>query len=194
MIRINLLPPEEKVNRKSFNIKRPTGVLLPLLLLVGGVTMVVAAVVQQQAQVQSLRQDLATVETEINKLAPEVALVERLAKERAELDLRLSIIDRLSSQRFHSVRMVDELDRAISDYLWITSVIQIGQTRMNVEGATFSNLIVADFMTRLDRSAYFANVEMTSAERGDINDRPVTRFQLTMDLTPTAEPRPAGDN
>ena len=156
--------------------------------------MVVAAVVQQQAQVQSLLQDLTTVEAQIDELKPEVALVERLAKERAELDQRLSIIDQLSSQRFHSVRMVDELDRAISDYLWITSVVQMGPTKMNIEGATFSNLIVADFMTRLDRSAYFANVEMTSAERGDINDRPVTRFQLTMDLTPTAEPRPVGDN
>ncbi len=194
MIRINLLPAEEKTTRRSIQIKRPTGLLLPLVVLFLGVSAVVATVVQQQAQVQSLLKDLKACEEEISQLAPEVALVERLAKERSELDLRLSIIDQLSHMRFHAVRLVDELDRAVPDYLWLTGALQTGPTSMNVEGVTFSNLIVADFMTRLDRSPYFANVNMAIAERGSISERDVTQFQLSMDLTPTAEPAPTGDN
>jgi Tfp pilus assembly protein PilN len=194
MIRINLLPAEEKVTRKSISVKRPTGVLLPLIILAGSVTLVVAAVVQQQAQVQSLVTDLRLVEEQIDQLAPEVSLVERLAKERAELDLRLSVIDQLSGRRFHSVRLVDELDRAVPDYLWLAQANQLGPTEMSIEGVTFSNLIVADFMTRIDRSPYFANVQLSVAERGMIDERPVTQFILSADLTPTARPRPAGDN
>jgi Tfp pilus assembly protein PilN len=194
MIRINLLPAEEKVVRKSISVKRPTGILLPLVILVGSVTLVVAAVVHQQAQVQSLLTDLRAVEDEIERLAPEVALVERLAKERSELDLRLSVIDQLSGRRFHAVRLVDELHRSIPDYLWLTSAHQISPTEMNFEGVTFSNLIVADFMTRLDRSPYFAEVDLSVAERGMIDERPVTQFTMTADLTPTAQPKPSGDN
>jgi type IV pilus assembly protein PilN len=194
MIRINLLPAEEKVNRSTISVKRPTGILLPLVILAASVTLVVAAVVQQQAQVQSLLGDLQTVEGEIERLAPEVALVERLAKERSELDLRMSVIDQLSGRRFHSVRLVDELDRAIPEYLWLTNANQLGPTEMSFEGVTFSNLIVADFMTRLDRSPYFANVELRVAERGVIEERPVTQFQMSANLTPTARPQPAGDN
>lgn len=194
MIRINLLPAEEKVSRPTISVKRPTGVLLPLVILAASVTLVVAAVVHQQAQVQSLLGDLQTVEEEIERLAPEVALVERLAKERSELDLRMSVIDQLSGRRFHSVRLVDELDRAIPEYLWLTNANQLGPTEMTFEGVTFSNLIVADFMTRLDRSPYFANVELRVAERGVIEERPVTQFQMSANLTPTARPQPAGDN
>ncbi|MGH7278873.1 MAG: PilN domain-containing protein, partial [Candidatus Rokuibacteriota bacterium] len=86
------------------------------------------------------------------------------AKERAELDLRLSVIDQLSHMRFNAVRLVDELDRAVPEYLWLTGALMTGPTSMNIEGVTFSNLIVADYMTRLERSPYFANVNMTIAE------------------------------
>ena len=194
MIQINLLPAEEKVTRRSIQIKRPTGILIPLVVLCAGITVVVAAVVQQQAEVQSLLKDLKACEDEIATLAPEVALVERLAKERAELDLRLSVIDQLSHMRFDAVRLVDELDRAVPDYLWLTGALMTTPTVMSVEGVTFSNLIVADYMTRLERSPYFANVNMTIAERGSISERDVTQFSLTMDLTPTADVLPAGDN
>lgn len=194
MIQINLLPAEEKTTRRSIQIKRPTGILLPLVILCLGITVVVAAVVQQQAEVQSLLKDLKACEDEIATLAPEVALVERLAKERAELDLRLSVIDQLSHMRFNAVRLVDELDRAVPEYLWLTGALMTGPTSMNIEGVTFSNLIVADYMTRLERSPYFANVNMTIAERGAISERDVTQFSLTVDLTPTAEVLPAGDN
>ena len=193
MIRINLLPAEEKSARKSITLKRPTGMLLPLVLLGTGVTAVVASVVHQQAQLQSLSKDLHSVEAEISRLAPEVALVERLGKERAELDLRLSVIDQLSEKRFYAVRLMDELDRAIPDYLWLTAAVQTGPEQMRVEGVTFSNLIIADYMTRLDRSPYFANVDLGQAERGVIDERDVVKFQLTTDLTPTAPRAPAGD-
>jgi type IV pilus assembly protein PilN len=193
MIRINLLPSEEKSARKSLTIKRPTGMLLPLLLLGTGVTVVVANVVHQQAQIQSLSRDLHSVETEITRLAPEVALVERLGKERAELDLRLSVIDELSRKRFYAVRLMDELDRAVPDYLWITSASQTGPDQMSIEGVTFSNLIIADYMTRLDRSPYFAEVDLSQAERGEIEERDVVKFKVTTNLTPTAAAAPTGD-
>jgi type IV pilus assembly protein PilN len=193
MIRINLLPAEEKAARKSLTIRRPTGVLFPLLVLGVGVSVVVASVVHQQAQVQALGHDLRSVETEISRLAPEVALVERLGKERAELDLRLSVIDQLSEKRFDAVRLVDELDRAVPDYLWLTAAVQTAPDEMRLEGVTFSNLIIADYMTRLDRSPYFSNVDLSVAERGTIEERDVVKFKLSMNLTPTAQPAPSGD-
>jgi len=193
MIRINLLPHEEKQARKSFAFKRPSGMLVPLALLGSGVTVVVACVVHQQAQVQSLSHDLKHVESEITRLAPEVALVDRLSKERAELDLRLSVIDQLSEKRFYAVRLMDELDKAVPDYLWLTSAQQTGPDQLAIEGVTFSNLIIADYMTRLDRSPYFAGIDLTQAERGVIEERDVVKFKLTSKLTPADATPPAGD-
>jgi type IV pilus assembly protein PilN len=194
MIRINLLPAEEKQVRRSMpTFKRPSGLLLPLVLLGTGISVVVGAVVHQQAQLQSLGRDLKQVEAEIQRLAPEVALVERLGKERAELDLRLSVIDQLSEKRFHAVRLLDELDRAVPDYLWLAGAVQTDEDKMSIEGVTFSNLIIADYMTRLDRSPYFSDIDLGVAERGEIEERDVVKFKLSMKLTPVAEPKPAGD-
>ena len=75
MIRINLLPQEEQVIRTaSIHVRRPSGILLPLIVLAGAVTLVVAAVVHQQAQVQSLSKDLHDVEDEIVSRAAWTAL------------------------------------------------------------------------------------------------------------------------
>ena len=49
---------------------------------------------------------------------------------------------------------------------------------------TFSNLIIADLMIRLDRSPLFSNVALAIASRGIIEERDVVQFKLTMIVTP----------
>jgi Tfp pilus assembly protein PilN len=139
--------------------------------------------VQQQAQIHMLGAEVARVERESRALAPQIAMVERLSRERADLDLRLSLIDQLSRGRFDAVRMMDELDRAVPDHMWLASAIG-GNDQITLEGTTFSNLIIADLMIRLDRSPLFSNVALSSASRGVIDQHDVVTFKLTMNLTP----------
>jgi len=47
-----------------------------------------------------------------------------------------------------------------------------------------SNLVVSDFMSRLERSPLFANVELGVAETGLIIDRDVVKFRITCQVTP----------
>ena len=108
----------------------------------------------------------------------------RLARERAELDLRLGVIAKLDQGRTRGVRLMDELARCIPDHLWLTSAVQESPTSLNLEGVTFSNLVVSDFMTRLERSPLFAAVELEVAERGDVGDQDVVKFHLTCQIMP----------
>ena len=191
MIRINLMPLEER-GQKARKIKKhksggakggPAGLLLPLAIVAGVLVAIVGTVVHQQAQIHMLVGEVARVEEDSRALAPQIAMVERLTRERADLDMRLSLIDRLSRGRFDSVRLVDELDRAIPDHLWLSSMLGDAST-ITVEGVTFSNLIIADLMIRLDRSPLFSNVALGQSTRGIIDEVDVVQFKLTMNLTP----------
>jgi type IV pilus assembly protein PilN len=189
MIRVNLMPAEErnqKVRRARAGGPKPPsgGLLLPIAILAGVVVAITGIAVQQQAQIHMLAGEVARVEKESKALAPQIAMVDRLSRERADLDLRLSLIDRLSRGRFESVRMMDELDRAVPDHMWLQSAQLSGENQIDLDGVTFSNLIIADLMIRLDRSPMFANVALGSAGRGVMDERDVVQFKLTMNVTP----------
>ena len=70
------------------------------------------------------------------------------------------------------------------DHLWLTSAQQESPTKIILEGMTFSNLVVSDFMSSLERSSMFAGVELEVAERGDVTARDVVKFRITCQVTP----------
>jgi Tfp pilus assembly protein PilN len=61
---------------------------------------------------------------------------------------------------------------------------QDGGGALALEGVTYSNLVVSDFMARLERSPMFANVELEVAEKGSVTDKTVVKFRLTCQVTP----------
>jgi type IV pilus assembly protein PilN len=192
VIRINLMPLEER-GQKLRRVKKsksgggggkgPMGLLMPLAIVALVLVTIVGMVVQQQAEIHVLAGEIARVEQDSRALAPQIAMVERLTRERADLDMRLSLIDQLSRGRFDAVRLVDEMDRAVPDHMWLQSMLTAGD-QITLEGTTFSNLIIADLMIRLDRSPLFSNVALASASRGIIAEHDVVQFKLTMNLTP----------
>ena len=65
---------------------------------------------------------------------------------------------------------------------------QQGPGRVSLTGVTFSNLIVADFMMRMERSPMFADVDLTTTYRGEIDERNVVEFSITARVTPEEVP------
>ena len=186
MIRINLLPREEKAHH-DVNISMPKvgELFLPVMVLVivGGA--IGGTAFAQHAKVQSLTQQIAAVDEEARALAPQIERVNRLAQERAELDLRLGIISKLQHGRTLSVHLLDEASGCIPDHLWLTTLAQQGEG-IQLEGATFSNLVVSDFMSRLERSPLFSGVELEYADRSTVADHDIVKFRITCHVTPDA--------
>jgi len=184
MIRINLLPREEKGHREvNINLPKlgelflPIAVLLVVGLAIGGTAFA------QRSRIQQLTQQIAKVDEESRALAPQIERVNRLAQERAELDLRLGIISKLEHGRTVGVHILDEAANCMPDHLWLTSLLQDGDA-ITLEGETFSNLVVSDFMSRLEHSSLFAGVELEYAERSQFGDHEVVKFRLQCRVTP----------
>jgi Tfp pilus assembly protein PilN len=53
-----------------------------------------------------------------------------------------------------------------------------GGTRLQVEGITFSNLTIADFMANLEASDRYEDVSLKVAEEGVIEGHKVVKFSL----------------
>jgi Tfp pilus assembly protein PilN len=184
MIRINLLPGEERRRPKAAVSLKAGDLVMPLAVLVATALVVAGTTLSQCTRAENLGRSIARVDAESRALAPQIERVNRLAQERAELDLRLGIIGKLQKGRTQSVRLMDELARCIPEHMWINAVDQSDASSLPVEGTTFSNLVVSDLMSRLERSRLFANVELGVAERAAIEQSDVVRFRVTCQVTP----------
>jgi len=185
MIRINLLPKEEKTQRRAMTVNVQAGdMVLPVAILAAAALIILGTVLSQNARIASLNSSIADIDAQSRALAPQIEKVKRLAQERAELDLRLGIISKLEKGRTQSVRLMDELARCVPDHLWMTQAQQDATGQLTLEGVTYSNLVVSDFMSRLERSPLFADVELGVAEKGQVSSKNVVKFKITCRVTP----------
>ena len=184
MIRINLLPREEKAQRGPAIEFKAGEMLIPLGVLLASALVIAGTVLSQHSKMSALQHSISEMDAESRALAPQIERVNRLAQERAELDLRLGIINKLEKGRTQSVRIMDELARCVPDHLWMTLAQQEAGSQLNLEGVTYSNLVVSEFMSRLERSPMFAGVELGVAETGTMIDRDVVKFRITCQVTP----------
>lgn len=189
MIQINLLPQEERIQRKRFALPGVSSVV-PFVMVGLFLTAVASITVMERSKISSLNRDIARAEEEARRLKPQIDKVNELTRQREELNTRLTIIQDLDKGRFHAVRLMDEVAADMPSYLWLTAFKDQGGSKVVMEGVTFSNLVVADLMLRLDKSDIFQNIDLVVTQKGLIEDREVTQFTVTADVVPGSTTRP----
>jgi type IV pilus assembly protein PilN len=183
MIRINLLPRDERQVKRTFTLPK-VGTVMPLLVLILVAALFAAFSVVQAMQVSRLQADIARAQQEAEKLKPQIQTINELTEKRQELQRRLGVITGLDTQRLTRVKLVDELSKCIPEHLWLSNFEEVpGANKIQVEGVTFSNLLVADFMARLEASPLYGDVDLVVAEKGTIDQRSVVKFRVTATMT-----------
>ena len=183
MIRINLLPRDERQVRKSIAFPK-IGTVMPVLALIAVAALFTAFSVVQAMQVSRLKADISRAEAEAEKLRPQLQMIDELTKKREELTKRLNVITELDKTRLWRVRLVDELSKCVPEHLWLTSYEETANpNQVQIQGVTFSNLLVADFMSRLESSPLYGGVDLIVAEKGTIDQRNVVKFTITAQMT-----------
>lgn len=176
MIRINLLPREELNTKRSVTLP-DLGTFAPLVLVAVAAATIALGFVYQSQQISTLETIIAEEEAESRRLAPEIAKIKRLNQQRQDLNDRLDVITRLDSDRYFRVHVLDELNRALPGYMWLTRCEDLGGDSYALEGVTFSNFLVSDFLQNIANSPYFASVDLLVTEKGDIDDVQVVKFR-----------------
>jgi len=176
MIRINLLPRDEIPTKRSVTIPN-LSTFAPLVLVVLAIGGMTVAYLYQNQQISALEEIIAEEEAESRRLAPEIAKIKRLNNQRQDLNSRLDVITRLDQDRYYRVHLLDELNRSVPSHMWLTRFEDIGGDRYAVEGVTFSNFLVSDFLQNVTNSPYFSGVDLLVAEKGEIEDVKVVKFK-----------------
>lgn len=191
MIRVNLLPVEERVPEPAVSFKVPrariwvTGVVAAALLVpIGGLYLM------QRVKIASLQADIQQAQVEHRRLKPQIDRIKELMAQRGELNRSLAVIQSLTRERYDAVQLMDEIASLVPDYLWFTKVNEVRRGQVELEGMTFSNLMVAELMRRLEESDLFDNVAIVISEKAkklnasDPTGYPVLEFTLTAQVKP----------
>jgi type IV pilus assembly protein PilN len=180
MIRINLVAPEKttKVKTRAAGPSIPTGALQSYLLLVvfagGALVLCAGAWWYQSNKLRDLATRIAADEKRERDLQAIKQQVDQFQQRKAILENKVLVIEQLRLAQKSPVHMLDEISRALPDYVWLTGMEEI-RGAIRFQGQSNSLAAVADFIGGLQRSGWFPVVDLGTAQE----QRSIVNFTVT---------------
>jgi Tfp pilus assembly protein PilN len=179
MIRINLLAPERTTKKAKDRGPAPTpGAIQSYLLLAlfaGGAALVCAGLWWiQTSKLQQLDTQIAANEKRQRDLQAIKQQVDQFEQKRAILKNKVATIEKLRLAQKSPVHMLDEVSKALPDYVWLGQMDEKGGA-LALRGQSNSYAAVADFITALQRCGWFPVVDLASAK----DEGNIVSFNLT---------------
>lgn len=178
MIKINLLPREERTRRAPVNTRH-------LLSAVGAAVVLLGmgyGWYWLTEQVGGLEADIRKTEAELKRYEELAKQVDRYQAEKKRLEEKIKVIAALMAAQGGPVRLLDEVSRALPNEVWLTSLARTGK-KLDIQGIAFSNFSVANFMTNLSSaSALISNVDLVESVKATVEQVPVERFSITAEV------------
>ncbi|MED5373095.1 MAG: PilN domain-containing protein [Myxococcota bacterium] len=174
MIRINLLPVRATARLDAVKQELAlAGLALGVVVLaLGGLYVVVGS------QASTLSAENQQLQTEIDNLKAIVVEVDEFERKKEEYNRKLDVIRRLKAGQEGPVHMLDELSLATPEKLTITGLKERGGN-IELSGLAVSYEVVAQFLTNLERSAWFKDVELDGIDQVDQDGYKLKRFVAT---------------
>ena len=184
MIRINLLPGDDRKSSRKISLPSVSGsaVLWTVVVLVVYVGVVFSVSALQIRTLKSYESKITAAKEESARLAPQLAKIRKLTKEREEVNKRLNIIATLDRDRYLRVELMHDFSMSLPANCWITNLTEQGGTRVTLEGVTFNNFVIADLMNNMEKSPRFGDVTLKVAEEGTMEGHKVVKFELNSKL------------
>ena len=169
MIRINLLP--FRAARKKENIRRQISIFV-LMFAFTAVTLAYYngnlndKITTLEAEIEVKKRDLATYQKTIRE-------IQQIKKRLRDLRNKTRIINRLNVNRERPLSFLDSInDLIIEKRMWLTSLHLKGR-KISIRGIALDNKTVADFMTRLEVSKLYANINLQT-----VNQKSIRKYNL----------------
>lgn len=187
MIKVNLIPEEERKKVRRPRFKKPTlqipGIDLILsiifLLGMGGALWVINR--SATNRLNELTNNIQETRKELQELQKERKIVEDIERRQNELKKWVSLVQNLNQGRSLYARLMNELNLLRPDYMWFESFEENGG-HFRLNGKTFSNLIISNFMVKLDNSQYFTNIKLEEVNEKTQDEQSLLEFTLTGDI------------
>jgi type IV pilus assembly protein PilN len=168
MIRINLVAPERATRaRAKAGPAIPAGALQSYLLLAlfagGALVLCAGAWWLQSNKLKDLGTRIAADEKRQRDLEAIKRQVDQFQQRKAILENKVLVIEQLRLAQKSPVHMLDEISKALPDYVWLTAMDE-NRGGMRFQGQSNSLAAVADFIGGLQRSGWFPQVDLGTAQ------------------------------
>jgi type IV pilus assembly protein PilN len=173
MIRVNLLAADRPTKKKKASggggggggTSSSPGSIQAFLLLglftMGTVVLCAALWWWQSAKIKKLDAEIAQAQQRQRELQAIKAQVDALEKKRETFQRKVDLIERLKAEQSGPVHMLDEVSKALPDFVWLSSMEQTGSSvRFNGQSSGLTS--VADFISALQRTGWFPQVDLVS--------------------------------
>jgi len=150
MIRINLLAADRPTKKKKV-AAAPGAVQAYLLLTVlagGAVLVCLALYLYMSGQIRELDSKIVAAEQRQRELQEIKKQVDALEQKRATFQRKVDLIYKLQAEQQGPVHMLDELSKALPDFVWLGALDQAGN-QIRISGQSNSLTSVADYITAL---------------------------------------------
>lgn len=184
MIYINLLPVREikRLNKAKNQIYLVGGLLAGLVLLL------LLLLYYQVSNVNALKAEQASIETEKQNYAKILNNIKKLEAERKILLTRIEVIKQLKKSSSLTVHILDEVANLTpSNRMWLKNLSQSGN-QLSLAGMALDNRTIAKYLDDLEGSPYINDVRLVTTALEKFADRDLKNFSIAcMVSIPEAE-------
>jgi len=177
VIRINLLPVREARRKADLHQQ----FVLIAAAAVGSLVLVTGVHQFVRSSITNANKRVETLKTQLAQFKPQQDQVEAFKAKKADIEQKLDVIDRLERSRSGPVHILDELASRTPERVWLTTLSATGGT-IELKGMSIDNELVALFLTALNDSAYFANVELKETELKTVDQLKLNTFRIVAQL------------
>ena len=135
-------------------------------------------------QISEVRKKLNGVNSEIRKLNAFKAELESFEKQKADVEKRLQVVQQLLTRRGTPVNVLDVIGQELPARTWLKRVKYKEEKgkmiEIKMDGRSFSNEEISDYVDRLNGSVYLSEVLLNSVTSGKLGPDVVIReFSIT---------------
>jgi type IV pilus assembly protein PilN len=192
MIRINLLPYRE--SRKKESILRQINIFLVVFFIV--FVILLYYTIWLGNKIGDLNTKIQNTKTLLTQAETQAKKVDQIKNELEKLGHKIDVIKNIEMNRRAPVLLLENMTKMVAEAdsdnkpvkrLWFTSFEASGR-KVNIKGIALDNKTIADFMSRLEDSKLYKNVNLKTITQQKVNKLNLKKFQIDCVRSPLKKP------
>ncbi|HVN96336.1 MAG TPA: PilN domain-containing protein [Syntrophorhabdaceae bacterium] len=177
MIKINLLPFKRK---RASTLRKDFRDFLLLLILACVIFFLIDRSIY--SDIENTRSNIASAKKEIQSLEPLSSEYLKMQEAKREIQKRIQTLEQLKTGRALTARSLYDLSSLIKEGVWIKTFKKT-EGKFEMEGRSFVNESISEFMESLSKLPYMSNVELKNVQ--DVNEEGLTikKFIITGNMS-----------
>jgi Tfp pilus assembly protein PilN len=202
MIKINLLRPEskevkeaappgeEEVKFKEKKVKERKGLDVTKLVIPLAIVLVAFLFLSQRTAFNRERSRLEQARAEKKRLDYVSVKLKQLQQQKAIYQKKINLIERQKLRQGIPVKIMDELSKGLPEWVWLTEATYDKRV-VRIKGKALSNNLIADYISNLEGSDLFTEVNLLSSTQKRVKSDNILEFSMNARHAPLFRPAAA---